>query len=284
LRWALILTIAVLAAEIVGGIWSHSLALLADAAHMFADIGALTLAYAAMTLADRAPTGRHTFGLYRAEVLAAFVNAELLIGIALFIGYEAFLRARHPVAVHTGLMLWVGIAALIGNGVSMSLLAQGQASNLNMRAAYLEVFSDLLGALAVVVVALAIPATGWQWLDPALSIVIALVILPRAVGLIRQTMHILLEGAPGEIDQSSVRQELLGIPGVEEVHDLHFWTLTSGIHSATVHIRAASEAERAKLLRAVQELLRERAGVEHATIQVEWGSEMTCHSSSRGHA
>jgi cobalt-zinc-cadmium efflux system protein len=284
MRAALAITIVVLAVEILGGIWSHSLALLADAAHMFADIGALTLAYAAMTLADRAPTGRHTFGLYRAEVLAAFVNAELLIGIALFIGYEAIERARQPVPVHAGLMLWVGLAALAGNALSMALLVSGQASNLNMRAAYLEVFSDLLGALAVVVVALTIPATGWYWLDPALSIVIALVILPRAIGLIRQTMHILLEGAPGEIDQGSVRQELLQIPGVEEVHDLHFWTLTSGIHSATVHIGAASEAERAKLLRAVQDLLRHRAGVEHATIQVEWGSEMTCHSSSRGHA
>jgi len=284
MRAALAITIVVLAVEILGGIWSHSLALLADAAHMFADIGALTLAYAAMTLADRAPTGRHTFGLYRAEVLAAFVNAELLIGIALFIGYEAIGRAPQPVTVQAGLMLWVGLAALAGNALSLTLLVSGQASNLNMRAAYLEVFSDLLGALAVVVVALAIPATGWHWLDPALSILIALVILPRAIGLIRQTMHILLEGAPGEIDQGSVRQELLRIPGVEEVHDLHFWTLTSGVHSATVHIRAASEAERATLLRAVQELLRHRAGVEHATIQVEWGSEMTCHSSSRGHA
>jgi cobalt-zinc-cadmium efflux system protein len=284
MRMALGITIAVLAAEVAGAIWSHSLALLADAAHMFADIGALTLAYAAMTWADRAPTGRHTFGLYRAEVLAAFVNAELLIVLALFIGYEAFLRARHPVAVHAGPMLWVGVAALAGNGTSMALLAHGQASSLNMRAAYLEVFSDLLGSLAVVIVALAIPVTGWYWLDPALSIVIAVVILPRAVGLIRQTIHILLEGAPGEIDQESVRQALLEIPGVEEVHDLHFWTLTSGVHSATVHIRAASEARRGELLREVQELLLHRAGVEHATIQVEWGSEMTCHSSSRGHA
>ena len=284
LRAALAITAAVLAAEIVGGLLSHSLALLADAAHMFADIGALTLAYAAMTLASRAPTGRHTFGLYRAEVLAAFVNAELLIALALFLGYEAIVRARNPVPVHAGLMLWVGLAALAGNAISASLLAKGQASSLNVRAAYLEVFTDLLGALAVVFVALAIPRTGWYWLDPALSLAIALIILPRAVGLLRQTLHILLEGAPGEIDLPALREELLKIPGVEQIHDLHFWTLTSGLHSASVHIRASSESPRAELLGAVQESLRARAGVDHATIQVEWGSEMTCHSSSRGHA
>jgi cobalt-zinc-cadmium efflux system protein len=284
MRTALIITVAVLAAEIVGGILSHSLALLADAAHMFADIGALTLAYAAMTVATRAPTGRHTFGLYRAEVLAAFVNAELLIVVALFIGYEAILRARQPVPVHAGLMLWVGLAALAGNGLSASLLAGGQAASLNVRAAYLEVFTDLLGAVAVVIIAIAIPRTGWQWLDPALSAAIALFILPRAVGLLRQTLHILLEGAPGEIDLPALRKELLEVPGVEQIHDLHFWTLTSGLHSASVHIRASSESPRAELLGAVQELLRVRAGVDHATIQVEWGSEMTCHSSSRGHA
>jgi cobalt-zinc-cadmium efflux system protein len=284
LRAALVLTIGVLAVEITGGLVSHSLALLADAAHMFADIGALTLAYAAMTLAERAPTGRHTFGLYRAEVLAAFVNAQLLIAVSLFVGYEAFQRYRQPVAVHAGLMLWVGLVALVGNGVSVGLLAKGRGSSLNLRAAYLEVFTDLLGALAVVAVALAIPATGWYWLDPALSAAIALFILPRAVGLLRQTMHILLEGAPGEIDLPSLRGDLLLIAGVEEVHDLHFWTLTSGLHSASVHIRAASASPRAELLGSVQKLLRERAGVDHATIQVEWGSEMTCHSSSRGHA
>ncbi|HEX7253707.1 MAG TPA: cation diffusion facilitator family transporter [Thermoanaerobaculia bacterium] len=284
MRTALVITVAVLAAEIVGGILSHSLALLADAAHMFADIGALTLAYAAMTVATRAPTGRHTFGLYRAEVLAAFVNAEMLIVVALFIGYEAILRARQPVPVHTGLMLWVGLAALAGNGLSASLLAGGQAASLNVRAAYLEVFTDLLGAVAVVIIAIAIPWTGWQWLDPALSAAIALFILPRAVGLLRQTLHILLEGAPGEIDLPALRKELLGVPGVEQIHDLHFWTLTSGLHLASVHIRASSESPRAELLGAVQELLRVRAGVDHATIQVEWGSEMTCHSSSRGHA
>jgi cobalt-zinc-cadmium efflux system protein len=284
LRAAIAVVAGVLLVEVVGGLLSHSLALLADAAHVFADIGALTLAYAAATLAERAPTGRHTFGLYRAEVLAAFVNAQVLLLMALFIGYEAVRRLTHPVAIHAGLMLAVGSVALAGNMISVLLLARGRNTNLNLRAAYLEVVMDTLGALAVVAAAVAIPVTGWTWIDPALSGAIALVILPRAVGLLRQSGHILLEGTPGEIDVPTLRRLLSDISGVEEVHDLHFWTLTSGLHSASVHIRASTEIPRAELLAAVQRLLQEQAGVAHATIQVEWGSEMTCHASNRGHA
>jgi cobalt-zinc-cadmium efflux system protein len=284
LRAAIAVTVGVLLVEVAGGVLSGSLALLADAAHVFADIGALTLAYAAATLAERAPTGRHTFGLYRAEVLAAFVNAQVLLLMALFIGYEAVRRLTHPIAIHAGLMLSIGTVALLGNIVSVLLLTHGRNANLNMRAAYLEVVMDALGSLAVVAAAVAIPATGWTWLDPALSGTIAIVILPRAVGLLRQSAHILLEGSPGEIDVPALRRLLCAVPGVEEVHDLHFWTLTSGLHSASVHIRASTDIPRAELLAAVQRLLQEKAGVAHATIQVEWGSEMTCHASNRGHA
>jgi cobalt-zinc-cadmium efflux system protein len=281
---ALALTVAILLIEVAGGLFSHSLALLADAAHMFADIGALLLAYAAMTLAGRAPTGRHTFGLYRAEILAAFVNAQILLVVALYVGYEAVRRFSQPVEIHTGAMLWVAAAALLGNILSMGLLSRGSATSLNMRAAYLEVFTDMLSSLAVLGAAIAIPLTGWKWLDAAVSAAVALFILPRAIGLLRQSAHILLEGAPGEIDLPALRQDLLNLPGVEELHDLHCWTLTSGLHSASVHIRASAETGRAEVLAAVQKLLKEEAGVDHATIQLEWGSEMTCHSSSRSHA
>ena len=280
---ALALTVAILLLEVAGGIFSHSLALLADAAHMFADIGALLLAYAATTLAGRAPTGRHTFGLYRAEILAAFVNAQVLLIVALYVGYEAVRRFRQPVEIHAGAMLWIAAAALLGNILSMALLSRASASSLNMRAAYLEVFTDMLSSLAVLGAAIAIPLTGWRWLDAAVSAAVALFILPRAIGLLKQSSHILLEGAPGEIDLLTVRQGLLNLPGVEEVHDLHCWTLTSGLHSASVHIRASADTGRAEVLAAVQKLLKEEAGVEHATIQLEWGSEMTCHASSRGH-
>ncbi len=284
LRWALAVTLTLLLLEVVGGLLSRSLALLADAAHMFADIAALILAYAAMSLADRAPTGRHTFGLYRAEILAAFVNAQVLLLVSIYIGYEAFRRFGSPVEVRTGLMFSVAAVALVGNGISMWFLSRGRESNLNLRAAYLEVLTDLLGSLAVLATALAIPITGWMWLDPVVSLAVALFILPRAISLLKQSAHILLEGAPGEIDLPALRKEILQVPGVEELHDLHFWTLTSGLHSASVHIRAASESSRGEVLAAVQKLLQEEAGVDHATVQVEWGAEMTCHSSSRGHA
>jgi cobalt-zinc-cadmium efflux system protein len=281
---ALALTVAILVVEVAGGIFSHSLALLADAAHMFADIGALLLAYAAMSLAGRAPTGRHTFGLYRAEILAAFVNAQVLLVVSLYVGYEAVRRFQHPVEIHAGAMLWIAAAALLGNTLSMALLSRGGAGSLNMRAAYLEVFTDMLSSFAVLGVAIAMPLTGWKWLDAALSAAVAVLILPRAIGLLKQSAHILLEGAPGEIDLPALRQDLLNLPGVEEVHDLHCWTLTSGLHSASVHIRASAETGRAEVLAGVQKVLKEEAGVDHATIQLEWGSEMACHSSSLGHA
>ena len=286
LRAALLLTLVVLAVEIAGGLVSHSLALLADAAHLFADLAALILAYAAMTMADRAPTGRHTFGLYRAEILAAFVNAQVLLvmGVAIFI--ESISRFSSPVAVHSGVMLAVAAFALLANLAAMRLLSHGHAhrQSLNLHAAYLEVFTDMLGSAAVLAAAIAIRLTGWLRLDALVSGLVALVILPRAIALLRQSAHILLEGAPGDIDVAGVRDGLLRVPGIEAIHDLHFWTLTSGLHSASVHIRAAADTPRVEVLRAVQAILKDSAGVDHATIQVEWGAEMTCHAATQGHA
>lgn len=284
LRAALVLTAGVLVLEVAGGILSRSLALLADAAHLFADIAALILAYAAMSLADRAPTGRHSFGYYRAEILAAFVNAQLLLVLAGWILLEAVGRFREPVPVRSGVMLGVAAAGLAANFAAMRLLAPGRGESLNLRAAHLEVLTDLVGSLAVVAAAIAIPRTGWTWLDPAVSVGVAGFILPRAVSLLRQSAHILLEGTPGEIDVAALRRRILGIPGVEALHDLHFWTLTSGLHSASVHISASAESGRGEVLQAVQRLLKDEAGVDHATIQVERGSETTCHASNRGHA
>ncbi|HEY7113873.1 MAG TPA: cation diffusion facilitator family transporter [Thermoanaerobaculia bacterium] len=284
LRTVLCLTGGVLLLEVVGGILSRSLALLADAAHMFADIAALTLAYAAMRLAGRAPTGRHSFGFYRAEILAAFVNAQLLLVMAGWIFFEALGRFREPVAVRGGVMLAVAAVGLAANFIALQLLARGRRESLNMKAAHLEVLTDLIGSAAVVAAAILIPRTGWTWLDPAVSVGVAAFIVPRSVSLLHQSAHILLEGTPGEIDLPGLRQKILEIRGVEAIHDLHFWTLTSGLHSASVHIRAASESRRGEVLEAVQRLLREDAGVHHATIQVERGAETTCHASNREHA
>ena len=283
-RAALALTAAVLLIEVAGGLLARSLALLADAAHMFADIAALILAYAAMSLAGRAPTGRHSFGYYRAEILAAFVNAQLLLVMAGWILFEAVGRFREPVPVRSGLMLGVAAVGLLANFSAMRLLASGRKESLNMRAAHLEVVTDLIGSLAVVAAALAIPRTGWTWLDPAVSVGVAAFILPRAISLLKQSAHILLEGTPGEIDTAVLRRKILEIPGVEALHDLHFWTLTSGLHSASVHISASVESGRGEVLQAVQRLLREECGIDHSTIQVERGTEVTCDASSRTHA
>lgn len=278
LRAALGVTLAVLVLEVAGGILSGSLALVADANHMLADVAALTLAYAAAMLAGRAPTSRHTFGLARAEVLAAFVNAQLLLLVCGWLLFETVRRFRAPAEIRLGVMLPVAALGLAANLVSLAILAPDRRTNLNVRTAYLEVLMDSAGSLAVLAAGIGIARTGWTWLDLVVSGSIAILVFPRAVKLLRQSAHILLEGTPGEIDLDSLRGEILAIAGVEEAHDLHFWTLSSGSHSASVHIRTSVENSRGQVLRDVQELLKEKAGVSHATIQVETGPERDCHA------
>ena len=276
LRAALAVTVVVLVLEVVGGFVSRSLSLVADANHMLADVAALTLAYAATMLAGRAPTSRHTFGLARAEVLAAFVNAQLLLLVCGWLLFETVRRFRAPTEIRLGVMIPVALLGLAANLVSLAILAPDRRSNLNVRAAYLEVLMDSAGSLGVLAAGIGIARTGWTWLDLLVSGLIAIFVFPRAIQLLRQSAHILLEGTPGEIDVDLLRGEILALPGVEEAHDLHFWTLSSGSHSASVHICVASESERGRVLAAVQTLLMERAGVEHATIQVESGPERSC--------
>ncbi len=276
LRAALVLTIVVLAVEVVGGLVSGSLALVADANHMFADVAAMTLAYAATALAGRAPTRRHTFGLARAEVLAAFVNAQLLLVVCGWLIFETVRRFRNPAEIRTGIMIPVALVGLAANLVSMKIIGKERRESLSVRAVYLELVMDAGGSFAVLAAGVGIARTGWAWLDLAVSGGIALLVLPRAIRFLRQSAHILLEGTPGEIDVDLLRGMILSVPGVEEAHDLHFWTLSSGSHSASVHIRASAESPRGQVLRDVQELLKERAGVEHATIQVETGPEGAC--------
>ena len=280
LSTALVLTIAVLVLEVAGGIASGSLALLADANHMLADVAALTLAYAATALAGRAPTRRHTFGLGRAEVLAAFVNAQILLVVCGWLLYETAGRFREPLEIRPALMIPVALAGLTANLVSLRILAPERRGSLALRAAYLELVMDSAGSIAVLLagIGIAVGGTGWSWLDLVVSAGIAILVFPRAVSLLRQSAHILLEGAPGDVDLDSLRRRILALPGVEEAHDFHFWTLASGSHSASVHICASPEAERGKVLRAVQLVLREGAGVEHATIQIETGSERGCNA------
>ncbi|HEY6065019.1 MAG TPA: cation diffusion facilitator family transporter [Thermoanaerobaculia bacterium] len=278
LRAALAVTIAVLVLEVGGGVLSGSLALVADANHMLADVAALTLAYAATALAGRAPTSRHTFGLARAEVLAAFINAQILLVVCGWLIYESFRRFRAPGEIRLGVMIPVAAVGLAANLVSMAILAPDRRGNLNVRAAFTEVVMDAAGSLAVLAAGIGIARAGLLWLDLAASGLIAVFVLPRAVGFLRQSAHILLEGAPREIDVASLREQILAVPGVEEAHDFHFWTLSSGSHSASVHICVAAESARATVLRRVQLLLKDKAGVDHATIQVETGPERDCYA------
>ena len=277
LRISLFLTVGVLVLEVAGGLWTGSLALLADAAHMFADVAALTLAWAGTALGERAPTGRHTFGLARAEVLAAFVNAEMLLVAAAGVLFEAWQRWRAPAPIHTRGMMAIAAVGLVANVAAAAILHEGRRSSLGIRAAYLEVISDALASVSVLVAAAVMARTGWYHLDTLLSAVIALVILPRGVGLLREAAHILLEGAPAEIDMTRLRRAILGVSGVETIHDVHLWTLTSGLHSASVHIRALPGSPRDQVLSGVQRVLKEEGGVDHATIQIEQGDETICH-------
>lgn len=278
LRAALAVTLTVLALEVAGGLASGSLSLVADANHMLADVAALTLAYAATALAGRAPTSRHTFGLARAEVLAAFINAQILLVVCGWLIYESFRRFREPGEIRLGIMIPVAAVGLLANLISIAILAPDRRGSLNVRAAFTEVVMDAAGSLAVLAAGIGIAQTGRLWLDLAASGLIAIFVLPRAVGFLRQSAHILLEGAPREIDVASLREQILAVPGVEEAHDFHFWTLSSGSHSASVHICVAAESARARVLHHVQLLLKEKAGVDHATIQVETGPERDCYA------
>jgi cobalt-zinc-cadmium efflux system protein len=278
LRAALAVTATFLLVEVVGAVVSGSLALLADAAHMFTDVAALLMAFAAMTLADRSATKRYTFGFYRAEILAAFVNAQLLLLIAAYILYEAYSRFTQPSEIETGIMLGVALAGLFANLTSVRLLHGHQHENLNFKAAYLEVLTDTVGSAAVIVAAVVISATGWLWIDPLISVAIACFIVPRTIRILRQAAHVLLEGTPRHIDLAALRRELSAIPGVEEIHDFHFWTLTSGVDCASVHVRTSPETERFVVRRAVERTLSAATGIDHVTVQVEELSEETCGS------
>ncbi len=273
---ALAVSAAILAVEVAGGWISHSLALLADAGHVLTDVAALSLSYIAVRFAERGISPRHTFGLYRAEILAAFINAQVLLLVCAAILYEAWRRLQAPAPVASIPMLVFGGVALAGNLLSARFLHAHRHENLNLRGAYLEVAADALAAGAVIAAAVAIAVTGRLWIDPALSAAIAVFILPRTVSLLRQSAHILLEGAPAEVDQPGLTGVLERIPGVLSVHDLHVWTLTSGIHCASLHVAIGPGADPSDVLRGVEEKLRTEQHIEHATIQIEVREPADC--------
>ena len=263
------LTFAVLVIEIVGGLISNSLALLADAGHMFTDVFGIGFALAAIWIAGRPATDARTFGFLRFEILAAAVNAVLLFGVAAFVLFEAWQRLSDPPEVSSGLMLAVAMVGLGANAISLWVLRKAQGDSLNMRGAYLEVLGDLAGSAAVIVAALVISLTGWQQADAVASAVIGLLILPRTWGLLREAVDILLEATPKGVDLEAVRSHIVAAAGVVDVHDLHVWTITSGVNVVSAHVVLADGADAPSVLDELCRCLSGDFDIEHSTFQLE---------------
>jgi cobalt-zinc-cadmium efflux system protein len=264
-----VVTLAILVVELVGAVLSGSLALLADAGHVLADGAGVGLALLAIRFAARPATPQRTFGYYRLEILAAVVNAVLLFGVAGFVLVEAWRRLTEPPAVASGLMLAVAAVGLVANAVSLWLLRDGQKTSLNLRGAYLEVWGDLLGSVAVLAAAAVIALTGLRVADPIASALIAVLILPRTWRLLREAVDVLLEAAPKGVDLAEVRRHLVETPGVTDVHDLHAWTITSGLPVLSVHVVLERDADAGQVLDGLGACLAGHFDIEHSTFQLE---------------
>jgi len=265
----LILSLAILVVEVAGAIVSNSLALLADAGHVLTDVAGVAMALLAIWFAGRPATTERTFGYLRVEILAAVANAVLLFGVAGFVLVEAVRRISSPPDVASGLMLAVALVGLAANGVSLLLLRDAQRESLNMRGAYLEVIGDLAGSAAVIVAAIVIALTGWTAADVVASVAIALLILPRTLALLRDATDVLLEASPKGIDMAHVRRHILEAPGVVDCHDLHAWTITSGMNTVSAHVVLADGADPAQALASLSDCLADDFDIEHSTFQLE---------------
>jgi cobalt-zinc-cadmium efflux system protein len=249
---------------------TSSLALLSDAAHMFTDVVGLAMALSAITLAKRsAPTHTRTFGYYRAEVFAALVNSLLLFGVACYVLVEAVRRFGDPPHIPGWPVLIAGAAGLVANIVSFLLLRSGARESLNVRGAYLEVLADLIGSIGVLISAAITLTIGWSYADPLIGVLIGLWVLPRTYVLARRSIRILFQHSPEQLDVEAVSGRLGALPGVADVHDLHIWTLTSGMEVASAHLTVQPGVDQDAVLRSAQELLAHEYEVTHATLQVE---------------
>ncbi len=269
LAMVLALTTTYLIAEVVGGLLTHSLALLADAGHMLTDVAGLGLALLAIQFAEREATPERTYGFYRVEILAALTNAVVLIGISIYILYEAYERLRNPPEVQSGAMLAVAAIGLVVNVVGIYLLRSASEESLNMKGAYFEVLSDMLTSIGVIVAAVIMLTTGWYYADPLISAGIGLFILPRTWLLLRDAVGVLLEGTPKDVNVATLRKALESVNGVLEVHDLHVWSLTSGVNAMSAHAVVTDHALHDEVLLALQKKATSEFKIAHATVQVE---------------
>ena len=267
---AFLLTAGFMVVEVIGGYFSGSLALIADAGHMLTDAGALMLAILAMRIAKRPPDANRSYGYDRAETLAAFINAIAMIALAIWICIEAAFRLFEPVEVLGGLMMWVAIGGLLVNIASFTLLHAGAEENLNIKGAAIHVLGDLLGSVAAIVAAIIILTTGWMLVDPLLSVLVALLILRSALSLARQSGNILMESTPPNLNLKQIEDSVMEeVAGLENVHHLHAWSLTSNRALMTLHARLKENADPEITLHAIEKHLRVSFNITHTTIQLE---------------
>ena len=278
LVWALALTGTFLVVELIAAWLTSSLALLSDAAHMFTDVAALAIALAAMRIGRRPADARRTFGYHRLEILAAAANALMLFAVALYIGWEAWQRFNAPAEVQSVPMMTVAAIGLVVNLIAMRLLRDASAESLNVKGAYLEVLSDMLGSAGVILGGVLIWTTGWFWIDTVVAIAIALWVLPRTWTLLREAMNVLLQGVPSGVELAAVESALLGFPGVEAVHALHVWSISSGRHVMSAHLVVAPPLlSDPKLLNDIAEKLEHDFGLKHTTVQLESAQSPPAH-------
>ncbi|HEY1294096.1 MAG TPA: cation diffusion facilitator family transporter [Chloroflexota bacterium] len=269
LSLVLLITAAYLLAEVVGGILTGSLALLADSGHMLGDVIGLAMALGAIRFARRPATAGKTYGFYRAEILAALINSVLLVLVSFWILFAAWQRLlMGEVDIHAGPMLLVAVGGVVVTLIGAALLRGSAESSLNVKAAFLEVVGDLLGAIGTVLAALIILLTGWTPIDAVISAMIGLLMLPRAFALLRSVVDVLLESTPRHLDMPAIEAAMRAEPGVESVHDLHLWSITSGFDAMSGHVRANGRPSE-DVLHDLRTMLRDRFGIEHITLQVE---------------
>jgi len=269
LSTALALTATYLVAEVIGGLLAGSLALLSDAAHMLTDVMALVIALVAIRAGRQPADARRTFGYYRFEILAAAINAAVLFVVAFYILYEAWQRLQTPQEIRSITMLVVAAIGLAVNLISMRLLQSGSKQSLNVKGAYLEVWSDMLGSVAVIAGAVVIRFTGWWQVDPILAGLIGLWVLPRSWKLLSESVNVLLEGVPEGLELADIETRLRSLPGVQDVHDLHVWAITTGRNSLTAHLVIEDGYGEQDVMQRAREMLEGAFGINHTTVQIE---------------
>jgi cobalt-zinc-cadmium efflux system protein len=269
LFWSFLLISSFMVVEVVGGLLTNSLALLSDAGHMLSDAVALGLSFFALKLGERAVTKNKTYGFKRFEIIAAALNGITLILIAVYIFYEAFHRFLNPPSVQSTGMLVIATLGLLVNIIAAMILMKGDKDNLNVRSALLHVIGDMLGSFGAIAAALLIMFFGWGWADPLASVIVAALVLVSGYRVTMDSFHVLMEGAPAQLDLDKIKQALLKIPSVYELHDLHVWTITSGYPVLSCHLAITNEGNHDDVLKNAQKLLHDDFGIEHSTIQVE---------------